>query len=257
VITFDIDLLNHWLSAVIWPFVRIGSMFLAAPVIGSRSVPIRIRVILALVLSWMILPLLPPVPEIEPLSIGGMLITAQQVGIGLAMGFLMQLAFSAAVMVGQTIAMSMGLGFASVIDPGNGVQVPVVSQVFMILTTLLFLALDGHLLMIASLIQSFHSMPIGLSLWSPDMLTDVLGFTGHIFLMALLMALPVLVSVLIVNISMGIVTRAAPQLNIFAVGFPITIMVGMVVMLLSLGMFQARAITLFEDTFELLSALPG
>lgn len=256
-VSFDPALLMNLLAAVFWPFLRIGAMFMAAPIFGSASVPVRIRVLLALLLAWVVTPLVPAMPSVDPFSATGILVSLQQIAIGLAMGFLLQLAFSATVLAGQTIAMTMGLGFASMVDPESGIQVPVISQFLTIMTTLLFLGLDGHLLIIISLVESFRSLPVAVTLFSPDLLMNLVTFAGHVFLMALVIALPVVIAVLIVNLSLGVVTRAAPQLNIFAVGFPVTILVGLFVMFLSLGVMQTGVLQLFDDTFELLAAMVG
>ncbi|MEM7365290.1 MAG: flagellar biosynthetic protein FliR [Pseudomonadota bacterium] len=257
-VTIDPTLFTQWMTSLMWPFVRIGAMFMVAPVIGSRSVPLRIRIAVAFAMALLVFPVIPPMPDIDPFSIPGMAITASQVAIGVSMGFMLQLVFNAAVIAGQTIAMTMGLGFASIVDPENGTQVPVLSQFLTIMTTLLFLALDGHLVMIELLVFSFVTLPVtdGLSISMP-LIEHVIEFTGHMFAMALLMALPVLTAVLIVNLSMGMVTRAAPQLNIFVIGFPITILVGIVVLMLSLNVFQVQLTALFADAFDVTRAATG
>ena len=253
--TINLDFIISWVGMVIWPFVRIGAMFMAAPVFGAKSVPVRVRIALALVISLMIAPLLPALPDVQPVSLAGLLVTLNQVVIGVAMGFLMQLVFAAAVLMGQSVAMTMGLGFASAIDPQNGVSVPVVSQFFLILATLLFLALDGHLVMLASLVRSFEVMPISMSVLPENVYFSIVSWAGYVFAMSLLMALPVMVAVLLINFSFGVMTRAAPQLNIFAVGFPVTLLAGFILMLLSLGVFESQSQVLFSEGLGLLTAL--
>ena len=257
-ITIDPTMFTQWMTSLMWPFVRIGAMFMVAPVIGSRSVPLRIRIAAAVAMALLVFPVVPPMPDVDPFSLSGMGITISQVAIGVSMGFILQLVFNAAIISGQTIAMTMGLGFASIVDPENGTQVPVISQFLTIMTTLLFLALDGHLVMIELLAYSFVSMPVseGMSVSVP-LIGHVIEFAGHMFAMALLMALPVLTAVLIVNLSMGMVTRAAPQLNIFVIGFPVTILVGIVVLMLSLNVFQVQLTALFGDAFDVMRAATG
>ena len=174
----------------------------------------------------------PEMPAVEPLSLTGLLISAQQVLIGLAMGFILQLVFSVLAMVGESIAMSMGLGFASMIDPQNGIQIPVLSSYYVTLATLVFLALDGHLVLIGLLVDSFHTLPIGLESLAREGLWQLVGWASRMFAGAVLIALPALASLLLVNLAFGIITRAAPQLNIFAVGFPMTILLGFVLLAL-------------------------
>ena len=251
----SLDFLIDWIALVVWPFIRISAMFLAAPIFGAKSVPVRIRIVLAMMIAIMIAPMLDPMPDIEPISIAGMVVTVQQVLIGVAMGFLLQLVFATTVFMGQSIAMSMGLGFASVIDPQNGVSVPVVSQFFLILTTLLFLSMDGHLVMVAALVGSFEAYPVSAALPDGMLFYALAQWAGYVFLLALMMALPAILTVLLINLSFGVMTRAAPQLNIFAVGFPVTILAGFIVMLFSLSMFEMQVTSLFELGLDSLVSL--
>lgn len=156
-----------WIGGYFWPFVRISAMMLAAPVFGARTTPIRIRIFLAVAISLVATPLLPPVPAVDPISFAAAGILAQQVLIGLAMGFIVQMVFQSLVVAGEAIANTMGLGFARMVDPANGVQVPVISQFFIVMATLLFVILNGHLLLIQLVIHSFEIIPVsssGLSL---------------------------------------------------------------------------------------------
>ncbi|MFK7828941.1 MAG: flagellar biosynthetic protein FliR [Congregibacter sp.] len=220
-----------------WPFLRVSAMLLAAPVFSSSSVTVRIRVFMGVLVAAVIAPLLPSMPTIDPTSAIGVLLAAREVAIGLAMGFVMQLVFGAIVVAGQSIAMSMGLGFAMTVDPQNGVQVPVISQLNMILATLLFLAIDGHLLLIGAVADSFTILPVSLAFPVGSMFSGVALLGSQLFATALLLALPTLTAILMINVAFGVITRAAPQLNIFSVGFPVTILAGFMVMLLSLPGF--------------------
>jgi len=246
---FSADELVSFVNGVFWPFVRIGAMFMAAPIFGSKSLPIGPRVLLTLMIAWVIFPLLPPIPVVSALSVHGMLITIQQVVIGVAMGFTLQMVFSAMVVAGQTMATSMGLGFAATIDPQNGVQVPVVSQYFLILSTLVFLALNGHLVLIETIVESFYRWPISAGLIPENLAWQTVSWISEVFKGALLIALPAVISILLVNLAFGVMTRAAPQINIFAVGFPITIMVGFVMIMLSLPVFLPQFTALLEAGF--------
>ena len=246
---FSADELVSFVNGLFWPFVRIGSMFMAAPIFGSKSLPIGPRVLLTLMIAWVIFPLLPPIPVVSALSVHGMLITIQQVVIGVAMGFTLQMVFSAMVVAGQTMATSMGLGFAATIDPQNGVQVPVVSQYFLILSTLVFLALNGHLVLIETIVESFYRWPISAGLIPENLAWQTVSWISEVFKGALLIALPAVISILLVNLAFGVMTRAAPQINILAVGFPITIMVGFVMIMLSLPVFLPQFTALLEAGF--------
>tara|TARA_R110000787_G_scaffold73381_2_gene163387 strand:+ start:7599 stop:8378 length:780 start_codon:yes stop_codon:yes gene_type:complete len=244
----------RWLGSLLWPFVRISSFLVVSPIFGARSITRRVRIILALLVAWLLLPSLPVMPAVEPFSAPGMLITAQQVLVGVAMGFVFQLAFSTVVVAGQSIAMSMGLGFASAIDPQNGVQVPMVSQFYMILATLLFLSLNGHLLVIDTVHESFRILPIGVA--PPNELAWKITLWGsQMFASGLLLALPALAALLLINLAFGVMTRSAPQLNIFAVGFPVTLTAGFILIFFGLPNFGPQVSDIFDAAFELMTAI--
>ena len=238
-----------WVGGLFWPFIRLTAMLLATPVFGARMVPVRIRISIGLFLAWMLFPMLPDVPAVDPLSPAGFLISIQQVLIGVSMGFILQMVFGAVVMAGQNIAMSMGLGFASAVDPQNGVQVPVLSQFYMVIATLIFLALDGHLVIIETLVNSFYLLPIGSAAVSADFVWQVAAWGSYMFIGSVLMAVPVMVALLLVNLAFGVMTRAAPQLNIFAVGFPVTLLAGFILLLFGLPALLPQLSNLFADAF--------
>jgi flagellar biosynthetic protein FliR len=229
-----------FVGSLMWPMMRIGAMLLAMPVIGTRLVPTRIKIIMTMVLSVLVLPLLPELPRVEALSLHGMFISMQQILIGLSMGFTMQLVFGALMIAGEAIALGMGLGFASMVDPTNGVNVPVVSQFFIIIGTLLFLALGGHLMLIQLVVSSFESLPISPTGVGRDSFRALFSWGSQMFIGALWIAIPALISMLVITLSMGVMTRAAPQLNIFSVGFPVTMFMGFIILLLVIPGFLPR-----------------
>ena len=226
--------LTSWLASLLWPFMRIGAMFAAIPIFSARSVPVKIRILLAFFIAWILVPVIPKPPVIDLISAEAVLISVSQILIGVAMGFILQMVFSAFVIAGQSIAMAMGLGFASIIDPQNGVQVPVVSQAFLIMVTLVFLALNGHLLLIEILADSFQRLPVGPVAISNDGIWQLVSWGSNMFVGGMLVALPAVAALLLVNLAFGVTSRAAPQLNIFAVGFPVMIMVGLAFIILTL-----------------------
>jgi flagellar biosynthetic protein FliR len=244
--------LTTWLATILWPFMRIGAMFAAAPIFSARSVPVRIRIILAFLIAWVLAPVLPAPPNVELISGQALLISVHQVIIGVAMGFIIQMVFAAFIIAGQSIAMAMGLGFASMIDPQNGVQVPVVSQVFLIMVTLVFLALNGHLVLIDVLARSFENLPVGMMVPSRDGLWQLVNWGSDMFTGGLLIALPAVAALLLVNLAFGVTTRAAPQLNIFAVGFPVMIMVGLSFIILTLPTITSHLGRLMMQAQELI-----
>lgn len=226
--------LQQWLADLFWPFVRIGAMLMAAPIFSIRQVPARWRVLMAIMVTVLLQPLLPPSPAVGIFSPEGVLIMLQQIGIGALMGFILQLAFNALIFGGQIMAYSMGLGFAHMMDPANGVQVPVVSQYWLVLAMLAFLLSNGHLLLLAGVAQSFEILPVAVDGLTRAGIWGLIAWSGRLFASGLMIALPILIALLLTNIGMGVVSRAAPQLNIFAVGFPLTLTMGFVLMWVTL-----------------------
>ena len=256
--TFTMAEITGWIGTFLWPMFRIGAMFMIAPVIGSSNVPIRVRLILAMAVTFIVVPLLPQVPQVSPFSWPAIAIILQQLLIGVSMGFALMLVFGAIVTGGQIIAMQMGLGFASMVDPQNGTQVPVMSQLFTLMTTLLFLGMDGHLMMIRLLVDSFQLMPIADVGLDRDALHAVAAWGTQLFAGALWLALPAMASLLMINIAFGVMARAAPQLNIFAIGFPVTMIMGFVVILYALPAVVPQFTQLLEQGFSLIGKLmPG
>jgi len=198
----------------------------------------------------MVVPILPKSQFTDPISLAGAVITIHQILIGLLLGFVITLVFSALIIGGQTVAQLMGLGFASMMDPQNGVSVPVVGQFYTVLATIIFLILNGHLILVDTLIGSFKTMPIGDYSLLPEKLWEVVLWSKWMFISALVLALPAITSLLLVNVSFGVITRASPQLNIFAVGFPITILLGFVAMLVSLPYFVPKFQEILNQSFH-------
>lgn len=231
------------------PFTRIGALLMTMPVIGTRIVPARARIIAAFFLTFMAVPLLPPLQVTPSLSLGTVILLLHELMIGVALGFGMQVVFQVFVLTGQYLAMKMGLGFASMNDPTNGVQTTVLSQFFLVMVTLMFIAVNGHLLLIDLLLQSFQTLPPTHFQFTREQAFQVVNLGGWLFASALVMSLPVMTSLLVVNMAFGIMSRAAPQLNIFAVGFPFTLICGMFLVWLGLGTFEMHFEEIFADGF--------
>ena len=223
------------IGSLVWPFTRIAAMLAIAPIFGARMVPLKVRLVIALLFTWVVIPIIPTVPAVDPLSATGVLITVQQFLLGLAFGFSLQLIFASLVIAGQTIAMGMGLGFAQMVDPQNGISVPVIGQYYMVIATLLFLALNGHLALFRALIDSFHMLPIGAEALGREDFRAIAQWGVHMFANAVMVALPAVASILLANVAFGVVSRSAPQLNIFGVGFPITMLFGFVILVFAIN----------------------
>lgn len=240
---------------LLWPMIRISAFLLAAPFFSIRSVTVRIRVLLALLLTWMIYPLT-SWPALDPFSAIGLKEIFNQVFIGVLMGLILQVVNAALVVGGQAISASMGLGMANMVDPNMG-NVPVISQFLIICSTLLFLGLGGHVLVITMLLESFKLLPIGDMIDTQALLQLVVQWSAMIFLGAVLLAMPILVSLLFINLGLGVITRAAPALNIFAVGFPAMILAGIILLAMSMNSIGFRIQWLWRQGFDTLSQALG
>ena len=223
-------------TMVLWsaPFLRVSAMLLIAPVFSGSGVSVRFRVLLAVLIAALAAPIIPTPPTTDLFSASGLLMAIREVGIGFAIGFVLQLVFGAVVYAGQAVSMTMGLGFAMAVDPQNGVQVPVLSQMYVILATLLFLSLNGHLILIATVIDSYQILPANLSGIPVSSLGEVAALGSKVFASGISLALPAMAAMLMVNVTFGVITRTAPQLNIFAVGFPMTLMGGFFVLFINM-----------------------
>lgn len=248
------DQINSWVATLLWPLFRVTGLMLIMPVLGGGEVPIRVKAGLALAITLIIMPSIGPMPVVDPLSMDSVFISLQQLLIGIAMGLLVLIAFNAVTMAGESVAISMGLGFALMNDPQNGAQVPMVSQFYLVLAMLLFLSYDGHHAILMLLNSSFQLMPVGKPL-GEDSFWILVSWGGSVFYGALAIALPALAAMLTVNITMGIITRAAPQLNIFSVGFPITMTIGYFAIMLSLDTFNMSFSYLLELTQETITQI--
>jgi len=239
----------------LWPMMRIGAMMMAAPLFALDSITLRLRVVITLVLSVLIYPLI-TWPVIDPVSAEGLLEIVNQLFIGALMGLMLQVVTGALVLAGQAIAASMGLSMASMIDPNIG-NVPVISQFLVILSTLVFLGFGCHVIIISIVLDSFRVLPVGQSLMGQVPYGKVIAWSSMMFLGGLLVALPVMVSLLFINIGLGVVTRAAPSLNIFSVGFPATIAAGFIVLIISLESIIGRMQWLWMQGFAHVRDLLG
>ncbi|MBC3362565.1 flagellar biosynthetic protein FliR [Pseudomonas sp. SWRI154] len=226
--------ISTWVASFILPLFRVAAVLMSMPVFGTTLVPTRVRLYLALAITVVIAPGLPPMPPVNTLDLSALMLVAEQILIGALMGFSLQLFFQAFVVAGQIISIQMGMAFASMIDPTNGVNTAVIGQFLTMLVTLLFLAMNGHLVVFEVLTESFTTMPVG-SAMLVNHFWDIAGKLGWVLGAAMLLVLPAITALLVVNIAFGVMTRAAPQLNIFSIGFPLTLVLGMVIFWVTVG----------------------
>lgn len=238
-----------------YPFVRIGAMLSIMPIYGIRAVPAQVKLMLTIFITMAVAPSLALPPPVDPFTWQGVLFILQQVLIGLAMGVVFLIVFQAFVVAGHMIAIGMGLAFASMVDPGTGSQAPIVAQYFTIIATLLFLALNGHLLVIQMVVDSFEYLPIGTSFLNRDSLWLIVEFGSYMFSAGVLIALPAITALLLINVAFGVVTRAAPALNIFAVGFPVTLLTGLVMLSLTTPLILPHLQELIHRAMQIITQL--
>lgn len=242
--------IDAWIVAFAFPLARILAFIAAAPLWSTAGVPRRTRLILGLGIALAITPALPPMPAVSPGSMAGLWIMLQQMLIGLGMGFAARIIFSAIDLAGEFIGLQMGLGFATFYDPLSASQTPVIAEFLGLISFLLFLSLNGHLIYLATLAQSFYAIPVSGNFLGAASWLNLAELGTKIFSAGLLLALPVIIALMITNIALAVLTRAAPQLNIFALGFPLTLMGGFVTLTISMSYLAAPLQALYEYAFS-------
>lgn len=247
--------LEAWLAQYLWPFLRIGACLMMAPIFGASFVPPRVRMLMAGAITLIVAPLVPPPANVQVFSFAAVIVTIHQLLIGFATAFALQLIFDALAMGGQLLANTMGLGFAFNVDPLRGVSTPVLGQLYMILVTLTFLAINGHLVLIEIFVQGFSTLPVGMAGLSSDMIWRLVEWGSQLFAGALTVALPGMAALLVVNLAFGVMSRAAPTLNLFAVGFPITLIAGLIIMYLTLPSVMGAFAGSLEAAFGVIRTL--
>jgi flagellar biosynthesis protein FliR len=243
-----------WVAGFMLPLFRVAAVLMTMPIFGTTLVPQRVRLYFSLAITVVIAPSLPPMPEVHALDLSALLLIAEQIIIGAMLGLSLQLFFQAFVVAGQIISIQMGMGFASMIDPTNGVSVAVIGQFFTMLVTLLFLAMNGHLVVFEVLVESFTTLPVGSGL---DMgnLWVVVGRGGWLLGAGLLLVLPAITALLVISVAFGVMTRAAPQLNMFSIGVPLTLVLGMAILWITLGDILNQFPPLAVNALQLLRSL--
>lgn len=248
------ELLQSWVLGLMIPLTRILGFISIAPIFGHRAVPKRVKLGLGIMLALIISPTLPEIPKTDLISLQGVFMMVEQIVIGLSIGFMVSIIFSGIEMAGQISGMTMGLGFASFFDPQSRGSTIVLGQFFGVLAMLVFLSIDGHLMMVSAMMDSFQSFPIGMK----DQFIDgmkVARWGSQIFSIGLQLSLPVIATLLITNLALGVLTRTAPQLNLFGIGFPITMGAGFIVIALTLPSMAAPIQQYIEDGIASVSAI--
>ncbi|WP_067516314.1 flagellar biosynthetic protein FliR [Endozoicomonas ascidiicola] len=239
--------LTAWIGQIIWPACRIAAALWLMPIFGRNNLTRHVRLVLCISLSVLVAPLLPPLPVVEPMSIQAILLIAQQALIGLAMGFIILLWQAVFAFTGQVLSMQMGLAMAVMNDPTNGPGTPIIGKWLQTMALLVFLVMDGHMVIVQVLVESFRTLPIGVTPDNTQFMQLVMR-GGWLFSSGLLVALPAVISMLLVNMAFGVMNRAAAQLNIFALGFPMTLLLGLFTMLFTLDSMSSVFVDLSDQS---------
>ena len=254
-ITFSEAQLVAWLSPILWPFLRILALFTSAPVFSMRAIPVRTRVGLAFVIAVCAQGVLADQPAVALNSHAALGAVAQQVAVGLAIGFAVRLVFVAVELAGEVIGLQMGLNFASFFDPTSNAQVSAVARFFGNMAVLLFIVINGHLMVLMAVVKSFDSFPVDGNFLQSLAQMRIYELGSSLFSSALWIALPMIVLLLFVNLTLGIISRIAPQMNIFALGFPVTLTVGMLGIAATLPLLEQPVMTLMQRAIDLFASL--
>lgn len=255
-ITFTTAQLASWVALLIWPFARILALIASAPVTGNPQFPVRAKIGLAVMITVLIAPLLPAGSPVDPGAWSGIALLVRETLLGLAMGFALRIVFVAVEMAGNVIGIQMGLSIAEIYDPMSGSQTVVIGQFLGLLAALAFLALDGHLMMIGTLVESMRAIPPGDFGTAPVDWKLLTLWGGKIMEAAVLLALPVIAALTITNLALGVLSRAASQLNLFAVGFPVTLAVGFITLLFTLPHLGGVLERLFAEGLQMMQQVP-
>jgi flagellar biosynthetic protein FliR len=246
------------INAILWNLLRIGALLMAVPLIGTRAVSARVRVIVATALSMALTPMLPPPPPQIVFDAPTLLNIARELAVGVSMGFMLRLAFEAGALAGELVSQGTGLSFAQMADPLRGVNSGVVGQWFYLAFGLLFFTLNGHLALVSLLVDSYRSLPIGSAL--PDV-AAVLEIAPALFVQVLRagtgLALPVMVAMLAVNLAFGVLGRAAPALNPIQLGLPTALLLGLFLLAVLSGELGPPVERLFDQAFEAARRVAG
>ena len=246
---------GQWLTLLsmgFWPFLRIMALISTAPILSERSISKKVKIGLGLMITWIIAPTI-PAANVTIFSAAGFWLAAQQILIGIALGFTMQFAFAAIRTAGEIIGLQMGLSFATFFDPASRLNMPVLARFIDMLAMLLFLVFDGHLWLISMLVDTFHTLPIGGDPINSNAFMALTRAGGLIFINGLMLALPLITLLLTLNIALGLLNRMSPQLSVFVIGFPLTLGIGMLVMIALIPLMAPFTEHLFSEVFNLLA----
>ncbi len=246
-LTFTDTQVLEWITPILWPFLRVLALFGSLPVMGQRNVPARVRVALAFLIAFCAQASLPAMPVIPLNSGAALLAVIQQLVIGVSLGFAVRIVFTAIEFAGEIIGLQMGLNFAGFFNPMTGGEATATSRFFGVLVGWVFIMINGHLMLISAVVESFHAFPVGPEPFAFLRAVSPQSWGADVFRVGLWIALPLVGMLLFVNLVLGIISRVAPQMNIFAIGFPVTLSVGLLGTMLTLPMLEMPFTTALEQ----------
>lgn len=253
----DLQLLMTLLLQYFVASLRIGAFLLSAPLFGARWLPLQVRVIMAFSMGAAVVGLTPTMDINLLTSSIGIAMIFIEIAVGLTAGLTLTIWFAAMLMAGEKIATSAGLGFAAQVDPMTGSNTPVVSQILYLFLLVIFISVDGHLIAIATMMESYHILPLG-SPVAPDVLIAAgIGAAGSMFLSAAIIMLPIAMVLLMINVTVGIISRSAPTLNLFSFGFPITLISVFILLYVSVGVFGESSQDLIDSGLSYVQMMIG
>ena len=239
------------------PFTRVAGMLMVLPLIGTRLVAARVRLILALLVTVAIAPQIPSYTEIVPGSLGWFIVALKELLVGVMHGLVVQMLFQTLVVGGQIIAMQSGLGFAQLVDPVNGVSVAAISQLYLLMANIFFFSSNGHLAVFQVLAESFNQVPIGIGNWGGILSNAFVGMMTWMFASGLLLALPLVTALLMVNLTFGVISKLSPQFNVFSFGFAFTVVIGILIVAITLPRILPAFDRLTEESLVLMRGMNG
>lgn len=245
-ISFSEAQIAAWLSPLIWPFVRVLALFTSAPVFSQRAIPLRLKVGLAFLIALCAQPVLGEQPVVSIASAQALGTLVQQVVVGLSVGFAVRLVMAAVEVAGEVIGLQMGLNFASFFDPTSNAQLSAVARFMVQVATLLFIVINGHLLVLMAVLKSFEAFPVDGNFMHSIAQMRIHEMGSAVFSSAFWIALPMIAMLLFMNLVLGIISRVAPQMNIYAVGFPVTLTVGLMGLLATLPLLEQPMVALLQ-----------
>jgi len=247
--------LQMWLTLFLWPFARVAAFIMACPLLGHSSIPNQAKIGLAVLLAVVLGPTLPPMPNVPVYSWAGLGILVEQMLIGVALGLVIQVMFTVVQAAGEFIGLQMGLAFATFFSPDTGANTMILSRLLYFLTLLMFMAFNGHLIAIEILATTFTTLPVASMSLNAGAWEMLVRFGGTIFMAGMLLALPLMGSLLIINLSLGILNRTAPQFTVFSIGFPMSLTAGLFLLMVLMNDLGKFLQGLFTQALQFMQAL--